>query len=271
MSEFQGLADVLLAAPTGVGAALVGAAAALWQVAATLVLLAVPGWLLSRRLGILVRGAPERLVVTLAGSLGVLIVGGFVLNVTPRGLTSGSWMAWVGAITTLLASGSLFRFITRQRTRRVTRLVAAPGAVPRRAVRLATDLRANQVVLLVMAVLVAVSAVVVARASADAPAEHGFTQLWVLGPEEGTTVGAPPAGMVRVGVENHEGRSLRYRVVASSGGRSLTTWRVVDLRDGEDWTTLAPLPADGSLQIRLYVADGTSVYRSVHIGPEQPS
>lgn len=266
-TEFGLLADALVV-PVAILSVLSDVAILLWQVGASLVLLAVPGWLLSRRLGLLVRGAPERLVVTLAGSLAVLVVGGFGLNLTPIGLTTGSWLAWVGATTALLASGGLFRFLERRRARRVTRLVATPKQIVQHPQRLRTDLRAGQLVLLGLAALVSVGALTIARVSAETAPVGGFTELWVLQPGHGIESVAPPDGMVRVGVENHEGSSVTYRVVASSRGRSLATWQPVELRDGDGWTILAPLPPSGTIQIQLYVADVAGVYRSVHIGPE---
>jgi uncharacterized membrane protein len=266
-SERAFIPHLLMALAIVIQLVLTGSGIVLWHVGAAIALLVVPGWLLSRHLGLLVQGAPQRLIVTLGGSLAILIVGGFALNASPLGMTSGSWMAWVAATTALLASDSVLRFITRGRTRRVTTLLAAPHRVALRLDRLATDLRPGQLLLLGLAAIVVVGAVGIARASAEEPASRGFTQLWVLRPSVGAEAAVPPDGMVRIGVENHEGSSATYRIMASGGGQSLATWQPVALRDGERWSTLTPLPASGSLHIELYIGGNGSVYRTVHIGP----
>lgn len=113
---------------------------------------------------------------------------------------------------------------------------------------------------------IAVAAIVVATNGAEHQlASSHFTSLWIV-PSHGNS-----AGTVTVGVVNHEGRKVSYRLqVGSAAGakKSLD----FDLESGESWRQTLSSPASGGkshLVAALY--RGSTLYRRVAIEPRGAS
>jgi hypothetical protein len=117
----------------------------------------------------------------------------------------------------------------------------------------------HEIVLLVMGIALAVSAVTLARAQAAAPSET-FSVLWIQ-PAAGATTSAT------IGIESHERREVTYRLDVLSGGQVRTSWPAISLRPGDKWVaTVGPgLSRDAKVEARLYLGSSSTVYRSVQL------
>ncbi|HEU5090654.1 MAG TPA: DUF1616 domain-containing protein, partial [Roseiflexaceae bacterium] len=144
-----------------------------------------------------------RLVVVLGSSIAIAIVCGLVMNFLPWGLTRSSWSAALGIITIVLATLGLLRIDIHRRpsiswaSLKIARLPA---------------------VQLVLAGMVLVGALGVARTSALSQQHTNFTQLWML-PAEQTSIPS-----VRLGIRNDEPAALTYRLQLRQGEQVLQEW-----------------------------------------------
>jgi uncharacterized membrane protein len=172
-------------------------------------------------------GVAERFVLTIAFSLAVVCLGGFVLNMVPGWMRSAGWLPWL-AIITLAASGIAA----------LRRGHAEPDG-------LAHPLRMFRVrhtVLIGLAVVVVVGAFYVSRAAAARQQASTFTQLWIVP----SSSGAPSD--VQVGIYNEEGRTMRYRLQLVSGNTVVREWAQLELTPRQRWMTTVALPATRSRQ-----------------------
>jgi uncharacterized membrane protein len=115
------------------------------------------------------------------------------------------------------------------------------------------------------AVALAVGAFSLALDSArDSRADAHFAELWVL-PEGDAGSGE---GTVAIGVGNHEGRAVSFRLQAIQSDKVLLT-RTVRLDRGEVWRTslLAPASAPGE-PLRVVLLREGRVYREALLGNE---
>jgi uncharacterized membrane protein len=170
-------------------------------------------------------GAAERLLFSVGLSLAAAALGGLLLHWASLGLAAASWAALLGNLTLLACLAALLR-------RR--RLPA--GETPRRAPRLTLPQGAQ----LGMAALLVCGALLLAREGAAAPSGPGFTQLWALPTKGGSQ------DSVRLGLSNHETRSMRYRLQVVAGGATVDTWPLIALEPGQEWQAIVALPAQPS-------------------------
>ena len=175
-------------------------------------------------LGLHVKG-PERVMWSFGSSIGIVILGGLLLNLT-GGLTRQHWLILTSAVVAVTAVAGWLRG---------ARPVGEedPGSTPEgeKPARWATTLSLRSVALLVAAVLVVSGALVLSqRTSAESSREH-FVQAWIL-PQPTSDVFSVRA---QLGLRNEEGNTevLLIRVKVGSAG---TSTRTVDLRDGQEWT-----------------------------------
>lgn len=165
----------------------------------------------------------KRVTIEVAASLIVLVLGAFVLNVFPFGLTTGSWAV-------LLAAFVLVACFAAGRRRGTKKPVRRPlfGAAGRPSTRTA----------LLIAAAVLIGAASIALAQKPLPAKHaeGYTALWML------PANAEEEALV-VGVESNEQDPASYRLrIATGGGSQSKTYRV-KLDPGEEKTFAVKVPS----------------------------
>jgi len=174
--------------------------------------------------GLAVKG-PERIMWSFASSIGIVILGGLLLNLT-GGLTRQHWLILSSAVVAITAVAGWLRSGDRV------------GGEPARApsgeeepARWVTTLSLRSVALLVAAVLVVSGVFVLSeRTNTESNREH-FVQAWILPQPTGNVFSTT----AQLGVRNEEGDTevLLIRVKVGSSG---TSSRTVDLRDGQEWT-----------------------------------
>jgi uncharacterized membrane protein len=174
--------------------------------------------------GLQVKG-PERFMWSFGSSIGIVILGGLLLNLT-GGLTRQHWLILSSAVVAVTAVAGWLRSGNRVGE-------GDPDGTPEREepARWVTTLSLRPVALLVAAVLVVSGALVLSqRTSAESSREH-FVQAWILPQPTGNVYSTT----AQLGVRNEEGNAevLLIRVKVGSSGIST---RTVDLRDGQEWT-----------------------------------
>jgi uncharacterized membrane protein len=218
------------------------------QALALPLVLALPGYALTAALfPRRAVGGAELLLLSLAFSLAIAALGGFVLHLTPWGLRAGSWLALLVGIT---LGGTLLALLRRRHNAESTAWRAPAWPQWHKALTLA------------LTALVLVGALSMARDGALRQQQgERFTQLWML-PAENTG-----ARTLRIGIRNMEQQGMRYRLQLVAAGEVLHEWNPVTLAAGEQWATTAELatpPAGQVLEARLYRIDGgESAYRRV--------
>lgn len=230
-------------------------------VPALLLVLALPGYAFGAALfprdGL---DVPGRLLLALAGSLGLTALGGLALNVLPVGLRAGTWVPLLvgGALAGLAIAVRRGHWRTGHAEGRESHgeeVGAFVVPVP----------RLRQALLLGLAVAVAALAFGIAQQSALRQPDPGFTQLSIK-PLVRTPAGNQAALLIEV--RNQEHAALDYRLVVRQADVMLAEWPMLALRPGEDWqaTLVPPAGAAGGpvVEVLLYRSDEPqSVYRRV--------
>jgi uncharacterized membrane protein len=244
--------------------ALLGLALALlpgsgWVEGAVLVLLVLvlPGYALAAAL-FQPRSIPaaERTVYSIALGIAVVGLSALVVQVLfnlDRGL-------WVG----LLLAATLVACWAAQRRRELLPFESAPPRVE------PPSVNPLAVVAMLLAVGIAVAAFSIAvHSTKDSRADAHFAELWVL-PRTGADAG-PVESAVSIGVGNHEGRRVSFRLRATRGKEVVARW-TVRLARGERWQTSLRTPrpsATAPLRVTL-LRDGR-VYREAFLTGEAES
>ena len=207
-------------------------------------LLAAPGYVLGQLLfGSHVTGL-ERIAVATGLALCVPVLGGLLIVAAGLPLNRSTWLALLAGLTLV---GDVILLWQRRRGgmqasfgqqwkgwRPQPRKTAAIGA----------------------AVLIAISAIALARIGVAVQHYPGYTQLWLVRPGKSASV-------VNLGVGNHEGRTVRYRLVVSRGGRPAATWNFV-LANGQAWHRSPRYPVRYALSANLFrLPDVGKAYRHV--------
>lgn len=167
---------------------------------------------------------PERFMWSAGASIGIVILGGLLLNLT-GGLTRPHWLILIVAVVAVCAVLSWFRGGPR-----VTEPADGTAADVEPAGGILGSLSLRAVLLLLAAVLVVSGALVLSqRTSAEANREH-FVQAWLL-PQPSNNAFSTTA---QLGVRNEEGgpEVVTIRLRAGSHG---STW-TVGLKNGQSWT-----------------------------------
>jgi hypothetical protein len=184
----------------------------------------------------------KRVTIEAAASLIVLVLGAFVLNVFPFGLTTGSWAVLLAAFVVIACFAAARRRGAKEPVRRPLFGAARPS------IRTA----------LLFGAAILIGAASIALAEKPLPAKHavGYTALWMLPTD------AEEEALV-VGVQSNEQDPAAYRLrISSSGGSRPQTFRVA-LDPGEERTFEVEVP-DRSTGATHVVA---SLYREG--GPER--
>jgi uncharacterized membrane protein len=192
----------------------------------------------------------EQVTLALGLSLITVILGGFVLNWTPWGLSAEGWAVWVSGVTVFASGLALLR-------RR-----ALPPMVP-----LLTKLGFSklQMALFGLAAVVGLLAVQVARMGAFQQPTAGFTQLWVLPGDQAVSQ------EVRIGVSNMEGQAFTYRLCLSADAVAVGDCQEVTLEGGATWGANLEIPlAAQKVEATLFRVDLPNViYRYVIYWPNE--
>ncbi len=245
-----------------------GLPAVITAIAAAALVLALPGLAMARALfPMLGLDGAERTAMTLGLSLTLAVLGGLVLDVLPWGLTAAKWGALLGGLTVL------FSVVAGWRMRRIVSLgPAAPtalGPVPVPTIealapgerRIARRVSGAQAMMLVVATIVAFGSLAVARLGVADQPQPGYTQLWMLG--------APSGTQVTVGIGNHEGGHMTYRLTLTIDGNAFRQWDAITVPDGATWEQTVDLPPAGAIlrivDATLFRPTDTAPYREVHV------
>lgn len=225
--------------------------------------LILPGYALSEALiAPSAFGLPERIVLGLGMSLGIAVLGGLALNLTPWGLQPFSWAILLGGVT-LVATAVAFR----------SRSLVGPrypdpedDTIAKRRSRRPARLDPRSTVLFGLAVLTVIAALSVAYVGAVKQPFQGFTQLWMLPGES-----AGP-NVLLLGISNHEPMETTYQLELRLDDQVIRRWPSIDLRAGAQWETTITLSqgeyGTGQLEAVLYRSSVPDVpYRRVHLTP----
>ena len=186
------------------------------------------------------------------------ILGGFLLNLFPMGLTTTSWLTFFGVLTLLLAF-----VVILQRLHRSQNIQNSSPRFSR--IRLSL----SQMLLFGLAGIVVIFSILFSIHSATQQPYPGFTQLWLLPPAQRES-----SCVVQLGVQNFEGTNVTYRVTMQVNGVSTATWVSVALAPQQTWNRSVPIAFGSTTKIskkamvvaQLYrMNNPTVVYRYVHV------
>jgi uncharacterized membrane protein len=180
-------------------------------------ILVLPGYALSAALFRPGEISPQlRLVLSVAFSIGVAVLGGLVVQLFV-GLDRTVWAVLLAGVTVAAAAIALDRRDAMPADSEDTRVrmprigVVTPAAI-------------------LVAMGIAGSAIAIARDGEDRQRSQAhFSSLWLV-PGDSEAGGQP----VEVGVSNHEGKAVSYRLVVREGTRTVRRWRV-HLESDQSW------------------------------------
>lgn len=236
---------VLLAAALFAGGPLGVAARTLMMVPFALF---VPGYAIVAACALPSFGRAERLTVAIGLSLALGVLVGLALHLTPWGVRPVAWMGSLLAVTLVAGGIALRRGALAPPQRPSGRQLSLPQAICGGA-----------------ALVIVVAALGVALVGQRNEPETGFTELWAV-----PTNAAEPNN-VRLGIDNRESGTVRYRLLLTAGASDIQEWSTLTLAPGDEWETTVALPAnlppDERVELTLYRADSpTVIYRRVQLG-----
>ena len=196
-----------------------------------IMLFAAPGYLLCRLLfGSNIIGL-ERMAVATGLVFCVPILGGLLLDAAGVPLHRGSWLGLIAGMT-LLCDIVLF-------ARRRANATASPAqqAAHRR-------LPFRHILAFGIAAIIAVSGVVLARVGVSLQHYPGYTQLSLVRPEKN-------APTVDLSVGNHEGKTMRYRIVLMRDNHREAIWNL-SLANGQTWHRSSSSPNRYTISVNLF-------------------
>lgn len=196
----------------------------------------------------------ERVTVFAGLALAVPVLGGLVLYVAGVPLRRPAWLLLLGAVALACDAALYLRRLLGK---------AEPFTPP----KLSYSGSPLHVTAFTGAVLVAVLAVVVARAGAGHQPGQQFTQL-------GLTADHKHPAQGTLAVTNDTGAATSYRLVLLQAGQVTSTWNF-SLADGRTWSKAVTLPGVETptvIRANLYkMPDVTHIYRWVTTGTEAVS
>jgi hypothetical protein len=205
-------------------------------------LFAATGYLLSQLLLGCHIGGLERVAVATALALCVPILGGLLLHLAGLRLDRASWLGLLAGVT-LTCDVVLF---LRHRGSSTRFSWSLPWS----------RLPMRQAGAFAAAGVIAIGGVGLARVGVALQHYPGYTQLWLVRPNE-------DAQTINLGVGNHEGRTIRYRLVLGRNGRPTATWNLT-LTNGEGWHRSLQYPSRYNMSANLYrLPDLSQPYRHV--------
>lgn len=235
-----------IAAAALAGAVLTGllAVTSLLSALAALILVFLPVYLITWPLLRPQLGSAGAFTVAGGLSIGMVAIGGLVLNLLPWGLQAATWVAYV--VVLLLIALALGR--------RPRALHPTLGVV------------SHEVVLLGIGGAMMLTALLFARMYVAYPAES-FTQLWI------TPSADARASSVEVSIRSEEQAATRYLLEVRLNGKLVQSWSDVRLATGETWSRTVAV-GSGRIEAQLLrINDLGTVYRHVilHLGATSPA
>ena len=199
----------------------------------------------------------EYLVLSIGLSIAIDVVGGFLLNLLPVGLTKISWIALLGVLTLILGLVAAMQRLSRPQGNFNT----VPQASPAR-------LSFTQISLFALAGVIVVLTILFSINSAQQQPYPGFTQFWMLPPQSHQS-----SCTVQLGIQNFEGKPITYRVTMEVNGILSERWTSIVLSSQQEWNRVVSitlrtttLTKSITIEAQLYRMDKASlVYRQVHI------
>ena len=189
-------------------------------------------------------GWPERLLLSIALSVAIAVVGAVALNWTPLQLDAGTWTGLLTIVTVVAAAVAW------------ARSPRPPGPRVRRSWRPA----AKAIALAVLSLVMTGAALALARTPLHAEHIEGATALWLVPSAEGSET-------IRIGVTSAELGPVAYRLKVKQSGR-ITLQRRFRLAPGERWqasVVVATTAARSLFQATLYRGAQKAPYRRVSL------
>lgn len=156
------------------------------------------------------RDPAEWMLTTVGASIGIVILGGLLLDLVWTLTRDSIAISAAGATVVLLAAAAISH-----------RMVGSPQAVPRLA---GARLSLGHALMLAAAAVLTVAAIAYARKPLDAKGAHGYTVLWMN----------PTSHDLELGVDSQELTPAEYRLDVSAGTRLVRQWKI-DLAPGQTW------------------------------------
>lgn len=194
----------------------------------------------------------QYLVFSIALSLVTVVLGGLVLNLTPFGLQADSWAVLLGCI---ILSACAVTLVRRRGQSISTSAWLRVGYL---------RLKFGQVLLLCLSALIICGAFAMSIIGAEHQPYPGFTQLWIL-----PAGGATSQNTIRLGVNNMESTTMKYRLAVNVNGKKVVEWPSLNLNPKQKWETTflvqqTSYAGKAKVEADLYRADApTSIYRHV--------
>jgi hypothetical protein len=237
-----------------------------------IMLLAAPGYLWGEILiGSRVSGL-ERVAVAAGLALVLPVVGGVVLRLGGFPLHQAAWVGLLACVTLVGDVVLLVRGMPPGKDR-AGQAESGPGGTagkgPGQGAGRAGDpsavwrsrarhIPARHVIAFGAAVVIAAAGVGIARWGAAAQHYPGFTQLWLAPP------GGSHPGAQELAVSNHQGATMRYRLVLDRHGHTAASWDII-LADGQTWRRAVAGAGGSRIKASLYrLPDLAHPYRQVY-------
>lgn len=245
-------ADVAATALVAVGACVAAAVGAPTAVMIVLgvALFVAPGYLLGQLLVGARASGLERVAVMTGLALAVPVLGGLLLYAARVPLHRPGWLGLLVGVT--LASDAAL--LGRRRSGSFTWPPGWRGP------------RWYTVAAFAAAVLVAVFGVELARVGVAVQPQAGFTQMWLVPPQDGGHAPQDGGHALSLGVTDDEGGTTSYRLVLRRDRQVIATWQFT-LADGRTWQRSVPFTGGHAFDADLYLLpDTTHLYRYVSVG-----
>jgi hypothetical protein len=190
--------------------------------------------------------ALERFLFVIGLSLGVLILSGLALNITPWGLQATSWLVLLSLITLVASAIAIWR----------RRQISAKESTPE---RLYVSLR--QVGLLGCAIVLVGFSLKLTLTPRSPDKIPGYTSLWIL------PYSQEQPGSFIIGIKSQEIETTHYSLRVTFNGQLQQEWPDIGLAPGAQSLKLITMPAEpGLMEVILYRDDNPEVvYRRVSI------
>jgi uncharacterized membrane protein len=193
-------------------------------------------------------GILEKFAFSCGFSLGMVSLGGLLLNYTHWGIQSISWVILLGGIS-LVASVIAIARMTNE-----TEVDLSVAQIP---------LRWRQIVLMVVAAAIFGGVYLFARAGDKSQTLPPTTRIWMLWVDD-------THQEVKVGIQNEEVAPVEYKLQLSTLQGNFQEWSSITLQAGETWETSYAAPAavaaSDLIKATLYrLDDPGKVYREVYL------
>lgn len=158
-------------------------------------------------------GIMEKVAFSFGFSLGITSLGGLLLNYTPWGIQSMSWVVLLGGISII------GNFIAIARMKDESKVDLGVVQVP---------LQLNQLILMLIGTVILGGVIFFARAGAEKLTVPPTTRLWILWTDDSRT-------QVKLGVQNEEGVPMQYRLQITTLQGQVQEWSPISLEAGGNW------------------------------------